>query len=161
MRCLRSDMDEVESMWMEMVVFRIDLMSCWMYRHCSDKCEVDGIFLLAHDVLIDGWTRCGSPDTRTKGGRWIWAAFNESGQMGSTHNWSQPHTIFIVRHGWWNDEKLDRTGVLRRTMEYDEEKTFAWISEPCRIISAPTTGIRGITLRWCPWKEVDIMESSE
>ena len=47
-------MDEVESMWMEMVVFRIDLMNSWMDVQCSDRCAVDGIGMLAHDVLEEG-----------------------------------------------------------------------------------------------------------
>ena len=38
-------MDEFESMWMEMVVFRIDLMNNWVDRDGSSKCEVDGVRL--------------------------------------------------------------------------------------------------------------------
>ena len=43
-------MDEVDSMWMDMVVFRIDLMNNWMYRHGSDRYEMDGITLLAYEA---------------------------------------------------------------------------------------------------------------
>ena len=38
-------MDEVGSMWMEMVVFRIDLMNSWTDLDRYDGCEVDGIRL--------------------------------------------------------------------------------------------------------------------
>ena len=44
-------MDEVESMWIEMVVFRIDLMNSWMDRGNSDSCEVVGIVLLAQEIV--------------------------------------------------------------------------------------------------------------
>ena len=47
-------MDEVESMWMEMVVLRIDLMNSWMDRHGFSSCDVDGIILLAHDAKEAG-----------------------------------------------------------------------------------------------------------
>ena len=50
-------MDEVESMWMEMVVFRIDLMKSWMDRDNSDKCEVDGIIIEVHEVSYVGLLR--------------------------------------------------------------------------------------------------------
>ena len=44
-------MDEVESMWMEVVVFETDLMNNWMDVHCSERHEVDGNRLLAHEEL--------------------------------------------------------------------------------------------------------------
>ena len=47
-------MDEVESMWMEMVVFRIDLMNNWTDRHGSDKCEVNGAILLENERTEEG-----------------------------------------------------------------------------------------------------------
>ena len=47
-------MDEVESMWMEMVVFRIDLMNSWMDRDSADRYEVDGIILLGHEISEEG-----------------------------------------------------------------------------------------------------------
>ena len=47
-------MDEVESMWMEMVAFRIDLMNNWTDRHGSDKFDVEGIILLAQEALQEG-----------------------------------------------------------------------------------------------------------
>ena len=47
-------MDEVESMWMEMVVFRIDLMNSWSDRHGSDSREVDGARLQAHGAMEEG-----------------------------------------------------------------------------------------------------------
>ena len=47
-------MDEVESMWMEVVVFRIDLMNNWTNRYGSDRGEVDGLILLAQEELEDG-----------------------------------------------------------------------------------------------------------
>ena len=46
-------MDEFESMWMEMVVFRIDLMNSLVDRHCFDKCEVDGVIILERDASED------------------------------------------------------------------------------------------------------------
>ena len=46
-------MDEVELIWMEMVVFRIDLMNSWTDRHGSDRCEVDSIGLMAHEAPED------------------------------------------------------------------------------------------------------------
>ena len=55
-------MDEVESMWMEMVVFRIDLTNNWMDVHGFDRAD-DDIILLARNALEDGLTRFGSPDT--------------------------------------------------------------------------------------------------
>ena len=50
-------MDEVKSMWMEMVVFRIDLMNKWMGWNGSDICEVDGAILLEQEALEVGWIR--------------------------------------------------------------------------------------------------------
>ena len=41
-------MDEVESMWMEMVVFRTDLMNNWTDRD-SDRCDVDVSTLLVRE----------------------------------------------------------------------------------------------------------------
>ena len=69
MRCLRSDTDEVESMWAEMVVFRTDLMNNWTDRHGFDRCEVDGIIILGHETSEEGWLRYSSPDTLTEGDR--------------------------------------------------------------------------------------------
>ena len=43
-------MDEVESMWMGMVVFRIDLMNNWIDRGCSDRGDVNGIISLTQDA---------------------------------------------------------------------------------------------------------------
>ena len=54
MRCLRSDNDEVESMWMEMVVSRIDLMNNWVDRGSSDRCEAISVRLLAHEISEEG-----------------------------------------------------------------------------------------------------------
>ena len=46
-------MDEVESMWMEMVVLRIDLMNNWI--DCgSDGCEVDVSTILVQEALENG-----------------------------------------------------------------------------------------------------------
>ena len=47
-------MDEVESMWMDMVVFRIDLTNNWINRHGSDRHEVDDIILLVNDASKEG-----------------------------------------------------------------------------------------------------------
>ena len=47
-------MDEVESMWVEMVVFRIDLMNSWTDRRSFDGYGVDGIRLLTHEALEEG-----------------------------------------------------------------------------------------------------------
>ena len=47
-------MDDVVSKWMEMVVFRIDLMNNWMDRDGSDRCEVNGTILLAHEAYEEG-----------------------------------------------------------------------------------------------------------
>ena len=47
-------MDETESMWVEVVVFRIDLTNNWMDVHGFDRAEVDGIEILVHDASIDG-----------------------------------------------------------------------------------------------------------
>ena len=46
-------MDEVEAMWMEMVVFRIDLMNNWTERHGLDRYDVDDITLLTHETKKD------------------------------------------------------------------------------------------------------------
>ena len=54
MRCLTSNMDEVESMWMEAVVSRIDLMNNWTDVHGLDRYDVDGIEILAHDTTVEG-----------------------------------------------------------------------------------------------------------
>ena len=43
-------MDEVESIWMEMVVFEIDLMNNWIDRHGFDRHEADGNGLLAQET---------------------------------------------------------------------------------------------------------------
>ena len=43
-------MDEIESIWMDMVVFRIDLMNNWIVRHRSNRYEVDGIGLQAQEA---------------------------------------------------------------------------------------------------------------
>ena len=43
-------MDEVESMWMEMVVFRIDLMNNWTDLHWYDRCEVNDIGIQTHEA---------------------------------------------------------------------------------------------------------------
>ena len=63
MMCLRSDIDEVESMWMEVVMFRIDLMKSWMNRHGFVKFDVDGIRLLAQYALEEGGESCNGPVT--------------------------------------------------------------------------------------------------
>ena len=47
-------MEEVEAMWMEMVVFEIDLTNNWMDRHGFDRCEVVDIRLQTQDVLEVG-----------------------------------------------------------------------------------------------------------
>ena len=47
-------MDEVEEMWMEMVVLRIDLMNSWCDLHRSDRCEVDDIGIQTHEALEGG-----------------------------------------------------------------------------------------------------------
>ena len=59
-------MDEFESMWMEVVVFRIDLMNNCVDRYGWDRCEVDGVRLLAHNVLEEGLLRFDGPDTLTE-----------------------------------------------------------------------------------------------
>ena len=54
-------MVEVESMWMEMVVFRIDLMNNWIDRYGSDRCEVDGSILLVQEISEAGLLMCDGP----------------------------------------------------------------------------------------------------
>ena len=49
-----SDMDEFESMWMEVVVSPIDLMNNWIDWHGYDRCDVDGIRLLEHEAPKEG-----------------------------------------------------------------------------------------------------------
>ena len=160
MRCLRSDMDEVGSMWMEMVVFRIDLMNSWIGWHGCNRCDVDGIELPAYDETVDGCLRCGGPDTCNRRGRWVWTNGNEMRQKGGINNRSQPHTIVRVQHGWWDDGELDRIDDWTRTTEFDEENAIARLSVPCRIISLPTTGIHDNTTHWWSWRGMDIMETS-
>ena len=52
-------MDEVESMWMEVVVFRIDLMNNWIDRGGSDRYEVDDMIILAHEASEFGLQKYG------------------------------------------------------------------------------------------------------
>ena len=59
-------MEEVESMWMEMVVFRIDMMNNWTDRHGGDRCEDNGDKSQTHEATDEGLLRCDGPDTRTK-----------------------------------------------------------------------------------------------
>ena len=47
-------MDEVESMWMEMVVLEIDLMNIWIDVYGFDICEADDIMLLAYESCKEG-----------------------------------------------------------------------------------------------------------
>ena len=47
-------MDDVDSMRMEMVVFRIDLMNNWTDRHGVDRYKVDEIILLVYEAPKEG-----------------------------------------------------------------------------------------------------------
>ena len=64
-------MDEVESMWMEMVVFRIDLMNSWMFRDMQDVSGFDWVELSTHEQCKERKVLYSSSPIRVGGYLWL------------------------------------------------------------------------------------------